>query len=245
MDMYKQAVIFAGGKGTRFLEQTKFLPKPMIKAKGIPLLIHIINQYKKFNVEDFYILTGYKQEVIGEYFSNSTYFKKKDDLFLGKDGSKISLVDTGEETLTGGRLLLALERYNFENFYLTYGDGISDINIKDLTKFHDKSGRIGTITAVSPPPRFGNLEIENDRVIKMSEKKDSNPSWINGGFFVFNNKIKNYLTKDEPFEQTPLVNLSLDGQLSAFKHTGYWQCVDTIRELEVLESDIDSKKIIL
>ena len=169
----------------------------------------------------------------------------QNDSFIEKDGTKVSLVDTGEETLTGGRLLIAMEKFNFENFYLTYGDGISDINLRNLTDFHIQSGKIGTITAVNPPPRFGNLEIKNDMVVRMREKEDTLPSWINGGFFVFNNKIKKYITKDEPFEQEPLNQLSLDGELSAFKHTGYWQCVDTIRELEVLESDIDSKKIIV
>lgn len=243
--MFKQAVILAGGKGTRFLEQTKFMPKPMIRAKKIPLLIHIINQYKKYDINDFYILTGYKQEIIKDYFLKNNNYEMQNDSFIEKDGTKVSLVDTGEETLTGGRLLIAMEKFNFENFYLTYGDGISDINIRNLTDFHIRSGKIGTITAVSPPPRFGNLEIKNDMVVRMREKEDTLPSWINGGFFVFNNKIKKYISKDEPFEQEPLNQLSLDGELSAFKHTGYWQCVDTIRELEVLESDIDSKKIIV
>lgn len=243
--MFKQAVILAGGKGTRFLEQTKFMPKPMIRAKKIPLLIHIINQYKKYDINDFYILTGYKQEIINDYFLKNSNYEIQNDSFVEKDGTKVSLVDTGEETLTGGRLLIAMEKFNFENFYLTYGDGISDINLRNLTDFHIQSGKIGTITAVNPPPRFGNLEIKNDMVVRMREKEDTLPSWINGGFFVFNNKIKKYITKDEPFEQEPLNQLSLDGELSAFKHTGYWQCVDTIRELEVLESDIDSKKIIV
>ena len=243
--MFKQALIFAGGKGTRFLEQTKFLPKPMIRAKQEPLLIHIINHYIKFGVDDFYILTGYKHEVIDEYFASHPNFKKNSNFYISEQNVKITLLNTGEETLTGGRLLKAMDEYDFENFYLTYGDGISDVNIKSLTDYHIKEARIGTMTAVSPPPRFGNIEIEDGMVTRMSEKKEKEPSWINGGFFVFNNSIKNYLTKDEPFEQTPLINLAQQNQLSAYKHTGYWQCVDTIRELEILESDIDSEKIIV
>jgi len=243
--MYKQALIFAGGKGTRFLEQTKFLPKPMIRAKDEPLLIHIINHYIKFGIDDFYVLTGYKHEVIDEYFATNQKYKKHSHYYISDKNIKITLVNTGEETLTGGRLLQAMNEYTFENFYLTYGDGISDVDIKSLTEHHIKSSRIGTMTAVSPPPRFGNIEIQDDRVIKMTEKKETEPSWINGGFFVFNNSIKNYLTKDEPFEQAPLFNLSQQNQLTAYKHTGYWQCVDTIRELEILESDIDSEKIII
>ena len=243
--MFKQALIFAGGKGTRFLEQTKFLPKPMIRAKQEPLLIHIINHYIKFGVDDFYILTGYKHEVIDEYFASNRNFKKNSNFYISEQNVKITLLNTGEETLTGGRLLKAMDEYDFENFYLTYGDGISDVNIKSLTDYHIKEARIGTMTAVSPPPRFGNIEIEDGMVTRMSEKKEKEPSWINGGFFVFNNSIKNYLTKDEPFEQTPLINLAQQNQLSAYKHTGYWQCVDTIRELEILESDIDSEKIIV
>ena len=243
--MFKQALIFAGGKGTRFLEQTKFLPKPMIRAKQEPLLIHIINHYIKFGVDDFYILTGYKHEVIDEYFASQRNFKKNSNFYISEQNVKITLLNTGEETLTGGRLLKAMDEYDFENFYLTYGDGISDVNIKSLTDYHIKEARIGTMTAVSPPPRFGNIEIEDGMVTRMSEKKEKEPSWINGGFFVFNNSIKNYLTKDEPFEQTPLINLAQQNQLSAYKHTGYWQCVDTIRELEILESDIDSEKIIV
>ena len=243
--MFKQALIFAGGKGTRFLEQTKFLPKPMIRAKQEPLLIHIINHYIKFGVDDFYILTGYKHEVIDEYFASHRNFKKNSNFYISEQNVKITLLNTGEETLTGGRLLKAMDEYDFENFYLTYGDGISDVNIKSLTDYHIREARIGTMTAVSPPPRFGNIEIEDGMVTRMSEKKEKEPSWINGGFFVFNNSIKNYLTKDEPFEQTPLINLAQQNQLSAYKHTGYWQCVDTIRELEILESDIDSEKIIV
>ena len=217
----------------------------MIRAKKIPLLIHIINQYKKYDINDFYILTGYKQEIINDYFLKNSNYEIQNDSFIEKDGTKVSLVDTGEETLTGGRLLIAMEKFNFENFYLTYGDGISDIKFKESNKFSYTIWKNRNDNCCKPSPRFGNLEIKNDMVVRMREKEDTLPSWINGGFFVFNNKIKKYITKDEPFEQEPLNQLSLDGELSAFKHTGYWQCVDTIRELEVLESDIDSKKIIV
>ena len=240
--MFNQALIFAGGKGTRFLEETRFMPKPMIKANGIPLLVYIINHYKKYGVNEFFILMGYKQNIIKEYFDGSREYTLVNEDYICDDGSKVVLLDTGEETLTGGRLKIALEAHQLENFYLTYGDGISDVDISKLTEFHMQNGLIGTVTAVNPPPRFGLLEIEDDFVTKVREKNEIIPSWINGGFFVLNKRIFNYLTKDEPFEDTPLSKLSKDQQLSAYKHTGYWQCVDTIRELEILESDIENKK---
>ena len=243
--MINTAVIFAGGKGTRFLEQTRFLPKPMILAKGIPLLIHIINHYKKFGISKFIVLTGFKQEEFSKYFKKqSDYtFDDSSNAFVHQDSSKVTLLDTGEETLTGGRLKILLENYDLENFYLTYGDGISDVNIDELTKFHYENNKLVTVTAVSPPPRFGDLEIEGNLVTEMREKNESRPTWINGGYFVVSGKIIEFLKKDEPFEQTPLRTIVKKNELSAYKHRGYWQCVDTIRELEILEKDLDLKKI--
>ena len=152
------------------------------------------------------------------------------------------MLDTGEETLTGGRLKIALNTFELDNFFLTYGDGISNVNLDKLKEFHFRQDTIATLTAVNPPPRFGNLEIEDNHVTLMQEKSDLKPQWINGGFFVMSNKIINYLKKDEPMEQEPLKNLVNDKQLSAYKHEGYWQCVDTIRELEILENDLIEKK---
>jgi len=242
--MFNKAVIFAGGKGTRFLEETKFIPKPMIKANNLPLIIYIINHYKKFSVNEFYILTGYKKEIIENYFEESNEFTNYKDYFKSKDGIKVFTLDTGLETMTGGRLKFLLDNFNLDNFYLTYGDGISNVDINKLTNFHLKNKTIGTITAINPPPRFGILEFKDNLVSKMREKNEIIPTWINGGYFVMNSKIKDYLFYDEPFEQTPLIELTRDRQLSCYTHTGYWQCVDTIRELEILEEDIKLGKYI-
>lgn len=242
--MFNKAVIFAGGKGTRFLEETKFIPKPMIKANNLPLIIYIINHYKKFSVNEFYILTGYKKEIIENYFEESNEFTNYKDYFKSKDGIKVFTLDTGVETMTGGRLKFLLDNFNLDNFYLTYGDGISNVDINKLTNFHLKNKTIGTITAINPPPRFGILEFKDNLVSKMREKNEIIPTWINGGYFVMNSKIKDYLFYDEPFEQTPLIELTRDRQLSCYTHTGYWQCVDTIRELEILEEDIKLGKYI-
>lgn len=243
--MIKTAVIFAGGKGTRFLEQTRFLPKPMIMAKGVPLLVHIINHYVKYEVSQFVILTGFKQEEFSKYFNNQSSYTYDSSLeaFKREDGIEIKLLDTGEDTLTGGRLKILLEKIELDNFYLTYGDGISDVDIKSLTKFHTENKKLVTVTAVNPPPRFGDLEIEGNLVTEMREKHESRPSWINGGYFVVSGSISQFLTKDEPFEQAPLRTIVEKKELAAYKHFGYWQCVDTIRELEILENDLDEKKI--
>lgn len=239
----KTSIIFAGGKGTRFLEQTRLIPKPMIKANNLPLVVHIINHYEKYGVDNFIILTGYKKESFNDYFENNDGYKKlQDNKFTNVNNSIINLLDTGEETLTGGRLKIALNTFDLENFYLTYGDGISNVDLDKLKEFYFENDTIATVTAVSPPPRFGNLEIDENYVTLMQEKNETVPQWINGGFFVMNNKILNYLNKDEPMEQDPLRNLVNDKQLSAYKHKGYWQCVDTIRELEILEKDLIENK---
>lgn len=243
--MFNQAVILAGGKGTRFLEETKFIPKPMIKANDIPLLMYVIEHYKKFKVQNFYVLTGYKQNIIEEYFANLENYIYKDGSYNSSDGTKVYLVDTGLDTLTSGRLKIVMEQFKFENFYLTYGDGVSNVDIDKLTSFHMENNTIGTVTAVNPPPRFGLLEIKENQVIKVREKNEVIPTWINGGYFVLNKNIYNYLSDHEALEDKPLMNLSKDNQLSAYKHYGYWQCVDTIRELEIFESDLNNQKYIL
>ena len=243
--MINTAVIFAGGKGTRFLEQTRFLPKPMILAKGVPLLVHVINHYVKYGVSQLVVLSGFKQEEFSKYFKNQSSYTYDQFLetFKREDGIEIKLLDTGEDTLTGGRLKILLEKIELDNFYLTYGDGISDVDIDLLTKFHFESNKLVTVTAVNPPPRFGDLEIEGNLVTEMREKHESRPSWINGGYFVVSGSISDFLTKDEPFEQAPLRTIAEKKELAAYKHNGYWQCVDTIRELEILENDLDEKRI--
>ena len=237
------ALILAGGRGTRFLELTSSIPKPMIEAAGKPLLLHIIDIYqKKSNVKNFYILAGYKKEVISDFFKNNNNYEliSKNSYKSNKE-QVINILDTGQETMTGGRVMLALKEFDSPSFHLTYGDGVSTIDINDLERFHLETNKLATVTTVNPKPRWGKLEIKNDLVTEFTEKKVVNDDWINAGFFVLNRGIENYLNNlDEPFEKKPLQKLAKSGQLAAYKYSGYWQCVDTIRELEILEKDIEN-----
>ena len=235
-------MILAGGKGTRFAEYTDKIPKPMILANGKPLLDHIISIYSKFNVNNVVILAGYKIEKIVEHYESTfNRVSKSENIFENNLNTKITILDTGLETMTGGRLMLGAEYLNEENFYLTYGDGIADINIEDLTKFFIEKNKIATVTAVRPPARFGSLEIENNIVTNFGEKDNTSGGWINGGFFVFKKQILEYLNDlGDILERKPLEALAEKEQLSAFKHEGFWQPCDTIRELEILERAIES-----
>ena len=238
-------MILAGGKGTRFKEYTDEIPKPMIPANGKPLLIHILNIYKKYGIENCIILAGYKKNVIQDYFED--YFAKHSDsstTFVDSDNLKVTVLDTGEETMTGGRLKQGIEYLGDEQFYLTYGDGIADVNITELTKFHIVNEAKVTLTAVRPPARFGSLELDKNLVMKFGEKDNTNEGWINGGFFVINKDIISYLnSNDTIFEREPLESIARDNNLYAYKHDSFWQCVDTIRELEILEAALKNKKI--
>ncbi len=179
-------MILAGGKGTRFKEYTDEIPKPMIMANGKPLLIHILNIYKKYGIENCIILAGYKKNVIQDYFEDN--FAKHSDsstTFVDSDNLKVTVLDTGEETMTGGRLKQGIEYLGDEQFYLTYGDGIADVNITELTKFHIVNEAKVTLTAVRPPARFGSLELDKNLVMKFGEKDNTNEGWINGGFFCY------------------------------------------------------------
>tara|TARA_Y100001958_G_C21002782_1_gene385947 strand:+ start:34 stop:753 length:720 start_codon:yes stop_codon:yes gene_type:complete len=235
-------MILAGGKGTRFAEYTDKIPKPMILANGKPLLDHIISIYSKFNVNNVVILAGYKIEKIVEHYESTfNRVSNSENIFEYNLNTKITILDTGLETMTGGRLMLGAEYLNEENFYLTYGDGIANINLEDLTKFFIEKDKIATVTAVRPPARFGSLEIENNIVINFGEKDNTSSGWINGGFFVFKKQILEYLTDlEDILERKPLELLAEKKQLSAFKHEGFWQPCDTIRELEILERAIES-----
>ena len=235
-------MILAGGKGTRFAEYTDKIPKPMILANGKPLLDHIISIYSKFNVNNVVILAGYKIEKIVEHYESTfNRVSKSENIFENNLNTKITILDTGLETMTGGRLMLGAEYLNEENFYLTYGDGVADINIDDLTKFFIEKNKIATVTAVRPPARFGSLEIENNIVTNFGEKDNTSSGWINGGFFVFKKQILEYLNDlGDILERKPLEALAEKEQLSAFKHEGFWQPCDTIRELEILERAIES-----
>ena len=235
-------MILAGGKGTRFAEYTDKIPKPMILANGRPLLDHIISIYSKFNINNIVILAGYKKEkIIEHYESSSNRVSKTEDIFEDNLNTKITVLDTGLETMTGGRLKMGAEYLNEENFYLTYGDGIANIQLDKLTQFFIEQKTIATVTAVRPPARFGSLEIDNNLVTNFGEKDNTSSGWINGGFFVFKREILNYLTDlEEVLERKPLELLATEKELSAFKHEGFWQPCDTIRELEILEKAMES-----
>ena len=245
MTTFKSVMILAGGKGTRFKEYTDEIPKPMIPANGKPLLIHILNIYKKYGIENCIILAGYKKNVIQDYFEDN--FARHSDsstTFVDSDNLKVTVLDTGEETMTGGRLKQGIEYLGDEQFYLTYGDGIADVNITELTKFHIVNEAKVTLTAVRPPARFGSLELDKNLVMKFGEKENTNEGWINGGFFVVNKNVISYLdSNDTIFEREPLESIARDNNLYAYKHDSFWQCVDTIRELEILEAALKNKKI--
>jgi len=232
-----KTLILAGGKGTRFMEESKHMPKPMIPINGKPMIFHIINQYEKFNFNDFVILGGIKVEYIVNYFDNN--FKKIDSaeyLYKTNENTKVQIIDTGEETMTGGRVKKALEKLNVEEFLLTYGDGFCDVDINLVIKKFRETKTIATVTAVRPPARFGSLEIEGDLIKSFGEKNQSKEGWINGGFFVMNSKIVDYISSDSmPLEKEPLELLTKNNQLSVYQHFGFFQPVDTLREKELLE----------
>jgi len=226
-----KVVILAGGLGTRISEYTKFIPKPMIKINGVPILVHIMKHYSKFGFNDFYVALGYKGEVI------KNYFKKK------KFNWKINLIDTGKNTMTGGRLKRLAKYLKGECFFLTYGDGLSDVNIKKLLKFHKNSKKLVTVTAVRPPARFGALKIRGTSVSYFKEKSKMDEGWINGGFFVINSKFLDFIKNDHIFlERKPLEQATKIKQLAAYRHNGFWQCLDTKRDLILLNKILKSKK---
>ena len=227
-----KTVILCGGLGTRLSEETKIIPKPMVKIGNIPILCHILNIYSKYGFNDFLLATGYKSKII------ENFFKKR------KSNYNVKTIYTGKNTLTGGRLL-RLKKYfkKNETFMLTYGDGVSNQNIKELLKFHLKNKKIATVTAVRPPVRFGELSINKNFVKSFKEKPQITGSWINGGFFVFNYEIFKFIKGDSVMlEKYPLEKLSKKKQLIAYKHKGFWQCMDTMRDKKYLNSLIKSNK---
>ena len=223
-----KVVILAGGYGSRISEYTKLIPKPMIKINKLPIIKHIMNIYKKHNFNKFIIATGYKGKIIESYFKNSNL--------------KVNCVDTGKDVMTGGRLK-KLENYVDDTFFLTYGDGLSNVNIKKLLTFHNKNKKICTVTAVRPPARFGEIIFGKNNLVKnFKEKPQTNKSWINGGFFVMDKKIFNYIKGDNTIlEQEPLENLAKKKQLCAYKHYDFWHCVDTLRDKKSIEEIIKLK----
>lgn len=239
-----KALILAGGKGTRFAEETNLKPKPMIEILGKPMILYIIEHYQRYGVEQIVILGGTKVQYIIDYFLQNFNSKdKKNHIFKLNNKTEIQILDTGVETATGGRVKLAIEILKLKSFFLTYGDGISNVNIKELLSFHKNEKTIGTLTAVRPPARFGSLILSNEKVLQFGEKNQANEGWINGGYFVFEKDILNYIPNElTPLELTPLESLSKKKELSAFRHTGFWQPVDTIREKEMLEKAILNDK---
>ena len=249
-----KVVILTGGFGTRLSEETDVKPKPMIEIGGIPILWHIMKIYSKYDFNEFIICLGYKGYVIKEYFSN--YFLHLSDVTIelatGKlkihncksEDLKVTLIDTGINTQTGGRIKRIKDYINNETFMLTYGDGLADINIHNLVNFHKKHGKLATVTAVNPPGRFGTILIDdNSTIVEFNEKPVSGGGWINGGFFVLESDIFNYIKGDETYwEREPLENLAKDGELIAYKHTGFWKPMDTLRDRRELEKIWNSGK---
>lgn len=242
-----RVVILAGGRGTRLAEETGSRPKPMVEIGGRPILWHLMHYYAGHGYREFLVACGYMGEQIKAYFNDYTLHDSDFfvDLKAGKvdivQGSRIDwtvgLVDTGLDTMTGGRVR-RLQRFLTDGaFMLTYGDGLSDVNIGDLVRFHRAHGKLATVTAVRPPARFGGLTLDGDRVAQFLEKKQADAGWINGGFFVFEPGIFDYLGDDQTIlEQEPLERLASDGQLMAFRHSGFFQPMDTMRERDVLAS---------
>lgn len=242
-----KTVILCGGLGTRLSEETQLRPKPMVEIGGRPILWHIMKIYEKYGMNDFILALGYKGETIKDYFLH--YHARQSDLTLNLKGGqveysnptaedwRVSLIDTGSSTMTGGRLLrLKTQLQASGTFMLTYGDGVSDVNIKELLAFHRAHGRLATVTAVRPIGRFGGININGGKVLDFKEKPLSGEGWINGGFFVFESAIFDYITDDSTvLERSPLEALTNDGQLMAYQHPGYWQCMDTIRDREALQ----------
>jgi glucose-1-phosphate cytidylyltransferase len=223
-----RTIILAGGLGTRISEETADKPKPMVEIGGKPVLWHIIKTYSSYGFEDFTIATGYKSEVIDKYLSSD--LSRDPDL-------KVRAFNTGLNTATGGRIKRCMDSFPGEPTFATYGDGVANIDIKALLAFHRSHGKLATLTAVRPPARFGRIELDGDSVTHFGEKMQSQEGWINGGYFVLEPEVSNFISGDDmPFEHDPLVNLTAAGQLRAYKHEGFWQPMDTLRERNELEA---------
>tara|TARA_B100001248_G_C27371208_1_gene451739 strand:+ start:811 stop:1578 length:768 start_codon:yes stop_codon:yes gene_type:complete len=242
-----KVVILAGGYGTRLSELTQVIPKPMVVIKNKPILWHIMNFYAYFGHKEFIIALGYKAESIKEYFLNfklmnnnfSIDFKNDKVQLLSEDSLdwKVNLIDTGLDTLTGGRIKSIQKYTNGESFLLTYGDGLCNVNINSLIEFHKNHGKIATMTAVRPQARFGELTLKDNKITSFKEKPQLNEGWINGGYFVLDQRVFDYIgKKDNMFEREPLMNLSNSNELMAYKHDGFWQCMDTKKDYDRLQN---------
>lgn len=241
-----KVAILAGGHGTRLAEETAVRPKPMVEIGSKPILWHIMKIYAHYGFKDFVIALGYKGVMIKKYMidycalsSDLTVDLKNGDITFHEGNRldwKVQLIDTGLHTLTGGRIKRLAPYIGNETFMLTWGDGVSDINLHDLLKFHRSHGKLATMTAVRPPARYGHLEFDGERVAEFSEKPQTGEGWINGAFFVIEPKVFDYIEGDDTqWEKEPLERLAKDGELMAYRHTSFWQCMDTLREKHILE----------
>jgi glucose-1-phosphate cytidylyltransferase len=246
-----KAIILAGGLGTRISEESHLRPKPMIEIGGKPILWHIMKIYSQHGINDFIICLGYKGYIIKEYFSNYflhtsdfTYDMRENRMEVHHKHAepwKITLIDTGENTMTGGRLKRVRDYVGEESFCFTYGDGVADINIRELVAFHSSQGKLATVTAIQPPGRYGALNLLGNSVTSFQEKPAGDGAWINGGFFVLEPKVIDYIEGDATsWELAPLQELARSGELNAFQHQGFWQAMDTLRDKNHLE-DLWSK----
>ena len=227
-----KVILLAGGFGTRLSEYTKTIPKPMINIAGKPMLLHIMKHYAKYDFKNFYIALGYKGEMIKKFFNKSFY------------DWKVNLIETGENTMTGGRLKRLTKYIGNESFMMTYGDGLSNVNLKKLLSFHKKNKKLATLTAVRPPARFGAIKLKGMYVNYFKEKSRLDEGWINGGFFVMEPEFLKLIKNDNTYlEKEPLEKVTKKRQLAAFRHEGFWQCMDTKRDKDKLNKILNSKKI--
>ena len=243
-----KVVILAGGHGSRLSEETQIRPKPMVEVGGKPILWHIMKMYTAHGINDFIICCGYKSHVIKEYFANYsllmsdiTFDMRKNEMKIHQNGVepwKVTLIDTGEKSMTGGRLKRVRDYIGNETFCATYGDGVSDVNIRKLIEFHRERGALATLTAVQPLGRFGvfSLKKEECKISSFREKVDGDGGWVNGGFFVLEPSVMDYIESDATvWEREPMERLAKDGKLAAFRHRGFWQSMDTLRDKILLE----------
>ncbi|NEV76921.1 glucose-1-phosphate cytidylyltransferase [Rhodopseudomonas sp. BR0C11] len=242
-----KAVILAGGLGTRIAEETSLRPKPMVEIGGRPILWHIMKIYSAYGINDFIVCLGYKGYVIKEYFANYslhmsdvTFDMAKNETVIHQNNAepwRVTLVDTGDATMTGGRLKRIRKYLGDDDFCCTYGDGVGDVNISELIAFHRAQGRLATLTGVQPPGRFGALNLDGPIVTSFEEKPHGDGGWINGGFFVLSPAVTDYVEGDSTvWEREPMERLARDGQLSAYLHHGFWQPMDTLRDKQHLEA---------
>lgn len=235
-----ELIIFAGGYGSRLSEETKIIPKPLVEIGDRPIIWHIMKHYEYYNIRNFIIALGYKGVAIKKYFMDYDYLNNDLEIELCKKSIRkisnksedwnIKLIDTGLKSLTTKRLNQAMNLITNDNFYLTYGDAVSDVNLNKLKKSHIKSGKILTITAVNPPPRFGKIKMSNKTIMSFQEKKIDQTNFINGGYFIVNKKIKKYLNNSQAFEAKTMQSLLKDNQINIYLHKGFWMCMDTLAD---------------